>query len=72
MVEEGEDRAAKFLSVETKWDGQTLGRLQRDEWSMPAGEMFGAAMIVAAVAQRLPRVTHVLCFSDSVLTAYAR
>lgn len=28
-------------------------------------------MIVAAVAQRLPRLTHVVCFSDSVSTACA-
>ena len=71
VVEERGDKVAKFLFVQNSWDSRTLGRLQRDEWSMPAGEMFGAAMIIAAVARRLPRLTHVVCFSDSVSAAYA-
>lgn len=71
VVEEGPSREAKFLFVEQRWGGDTLRRLQKDEWSMPAGEMFGAAMIVAAAVRRLKGVTHVVCFSDSVSTAKA-
>lgn len=65
MVAEGASKEVKFLFVEKGWSAQTLGRLQRAEWSMPAGEMFGEAMIVAAVVRRLSKVTHVVCFSDS-------
>lgn len=71
VVEEGPGREVKLLFVEQQWCEETLGRLQRDEWSMPAGEMFGAAIIVAAAVQRLEGVTHVMCFSDSVSTARA-
>lgn len=51
--------------------GGIVGRLQRDEWSMPAGEMFGAAMVMSAVTQRLSGVSHVMCFSDSISTVTA-
>lgn len=51
--------------------GYALRRLQKNEWSMPPGEMFGVAMIVTAAVRRLEGVTHVVCFSDSVSTARA-
>ncbi|KAL3912566.1 MAG: hypothetical protein SGPRY_008298 [Prymnesium sp.] len=71
IVEEGSPPRPKCLFVEHQWGRETLNRLQADRWSMPAGEMFGAAMIMAAVARRLVGVTHIICFSDSVATATA-
>lgn len=38
-IEEGARREKTFLFVEQRWSTGTLERLQRDEWSMPAGEM---------------------------------
>lgn len=53
------------------WDEESLRKLQSDEWSMPAGEMFGATMIISACLQRLEGVTHLVCFTDSKATARA-
>lgn len=38
---------------------------------MPAGEMYGATMIISACLQKLEGVTHVVCFTDSKATARA-
>lgn len=70
VIEESSSQPT-FMYVEQRWSSESLRRLQRDEWSMPAGEMFGAAMIMSAVTQRLSGVSHIVCFSDSVSTVNA-
>ena len=66
-----EGEVASLGYVSEKWDAESLRRLQEDEWSMPAGEMFGATMMISACLRRLEGVTHVVCFTDSKATARA-
>lgn len=42
IVEEGPSGSPVFLFIEQRWSEASLRKLRRDEWSMPAGEMFGA------------------------------
>lgn len=67
--QEGETASMGYISE--RWDEESLQRLQRDDWSMPAGEMFGATMIISACLRRLEGVTHLVCFTDSKATARA-
>ncbi|KAL3920846.1 MAG: hypothetical protein SGPRY_005109, partial [Prymnesium sp.] len=67
---EGESHA-RFYYVEQLWGQETLGRLQATAWSMPAGEMFDAVMILMAIVAVLPAVSHVIRFTDSRATARA-
>lgn len=60
-----------FYYVEQLWDRESLRRLQANLWSMPAGEMFGAVMILLALGAALPKVSHMICFTDSRATARA-
>ena len=62
---------AELHYCEQRWDASTLSRLQRDEFSMPAGECYGAVYMAAALLDKLPRVTHMVCFTDSDATAKA-
>lgn len=66
---EGEKSSMGYVCE--RWDAESLRRLQDDEWSMPAGEMYGATMIISACLQRLEGATHVVCFTDSKATARA-
>jgi hypothetical protein len=62
---------ARLYYCEQRWEPDTLGRLQRDEFSMPAGECFGAVVMAAALLDLLPGITHLVCFTDSDATAKA-
>ncbi|KAL3894566.1 MAG: hypothetical protein SGPRY_013776, partial [Prymnesium sp.] len=69
VITEGVRGEPMFLYVEQGWPAESLGRLQRDEWSMPAGEMFGAAMIMSAVAGLLAKLHEAA--ADRMKSVYA-
>lgn len=69
LVKLAHERAGRFLFMAQSWDYDSLRALQADELSMPAGEMFGAVTLLDAAITHLGRVTHAICFTDSVATA---
>ena len=66
---ECDDQPAECWVMGEQWDAHTLRALQADEMSMPAGEAYGAVVLIDAVVSRLRGVTHVVCFTDSDATA---
>ncbi|KAL3909143.1 MAG: hypothetical protein SGPRY_009532, partial [Prymnesium sp.] len=61
----------RFVYLAEEWDEATLRKLQADEISMPAGEAYGAVMLIDAAIRLLSKVSHVICFTDSDATAKA-
>ncbi|KAL3895180.1 MAG: hypothetical protein SGPRY_013583 [Prymnesium sp.] len=60
-----------FLYLAERWDPEPLRRLQADSMSMPAGEAYGAVMLLDAVLHHLGGVSHMKCYTDSDATAKA-
>ena len=60
-----------FVFREQRWRPHALEALQRDRFSMPAGECFGAVVFADALMRALGAVTHLVCFTDSDATAKA-
>jgi hypothetical protein len=60
-----------FIFREQRWRPPVLTALQHDEFSMPAGECFGAVTFADALLRVLGGVSHVVCFTDSDATAKA-
>lgn len=69
VVRRGSEQVGELLFMAQEWPEDTLLALQSNALSMPAGEMFGAVVLLDAVISRLGRVTHAICFTDSVATA---
>lgn len=57
-------RAHFFYYLVQPWGKESLRRLQADVWSMPAGEMIRATMMLLALGAALPTVSHMICFTD--------
>ncbi|KAL3908273.1 MAG: hypothetical protein SGPRY_009864, partial [Prymnesium sp.] len=52
-----------------QWDMSTRPALQDNAFSMPAGEAYGAVVLLDAILSALHGVTHMICFTDSDATA---
>ena len=64
---EGDDTRA--LVMYERWDEHTAALLRTDEFSMPAGEAYGAVTLAHAVLKAWQWVTHLVVFTDSDATA---
>ena len=71
LVREAGHDAPLFLYIEQRWEDDALRALQSNSFSMPAGEAYGAVMLLDAVAHRLRGVSHIQAFTDSDATARA-
>ena len=60
-----------FYYVEARWPSDILLALQENRISMPAGELFTMVVTIAAVAEELEGVSHVIGFTDSDATRAA-
>ena len=58
-----------FLFHEARWEAEPLRALQQNEFSMPAGECYGAVLFADMLVRALGGVTHLVCFTDSDATA---
>lgn len=54
VVRRSEESRARFYILHQLWGQESLRKLQANLWSIPAGEMFGAAMIMLALGAVLP------------------
>lgn len=61
----------EFLYLAEQWREEPLRKLQADDMSMPAGEAYGAVMLIDAILSHLEGASHMTCFTDSDATAKA-
>ena len=65
---DSDDKPA-WLAMGQVWPRDILDMLQSNEISMPAGETFGAVVVIDAVLFCLPNVSHVTLLTDCSATA---